>query len=85
MVLLLLQTGAEIGVLSTLPFDKIHVNMFLIEMFHFTGDKEKQVTIKIHKICRSTSSSTVESNEIFLASHLYIYGGASILSTRKCL
>ncbi len=63
---MLLQTGAEIGVLSTLPFDKIHVNMFLIEMFHFTGDKEKQVTIKIHKICRSTSSSTVESNEILV-------------------
>ena len=51
-VLLLLPTGAEIGVLSTLPFDKINVNMFLIEMFHFTGEKEIQVMLKIQKVVR---------------------------------
>lgn len=44
---MLLQTGAEIGVLRTLPFDKINVNMFLIEMFHFTGEKEKQVMLNL--------------------------------------
>ena len=35
--------GAEIGVLETLPFDQINVNMFLIEMSHFVGEKEKQI------------------------------------------
>ena len=35
--------GAEIGVLETLPFDQINVNMFLIEMYHFVGEKEKQI------------------------------------------
>ncbi len=30
--------GAEIGVLKSLPFDKINVNMFLIEMYHFSFD-----------------------------------------------
>jgi hypothetical protein len=35
--------GAEIGVLETLPFDKINVNMFLIEMYHYVGEKEKQI------------------------------------------
>jgi hypothetical protein len=35
--------GAEIGVLKSLPFDKINVNMFLIEMYHFVGEKEKEI------------------------------------------
>ena len=35
--------GAEIGVLETLPFEKINVNMFLVEMYHYTGKKERQI------------------------------------------
>ena len=35
--------GAEISVLQTLPFDKLNINMFLIEMNQFVGDKEKQI------------------------------------------
>ncbi len=35
--------GAEIGVLKSLPFHKINVNMFLIEMYHFVGEKEKEI------------------------------------------
>ena len=35
--------GAEIGVLKSLPFDQINVNMFLIEMYHFVGEKEKEI------------------------------------------
>ena len=35
--------GAEIDVLKSLPFDKVDIKMFLIEMFHFTGEKEKEI------------------------------------------
>jgi hypothetical protein len=35
--------GAEIGVLESLPFDKLNINMFLVEMVFFIGEKEKQI------------------------------------------